>query len=248
MSPNGQEARDSILPTERAKDGWSGPGLDVCVASEPLGCGLALALVLALASLARYHLLSVPFERDEGEYGYMAQLINQGVPPYVAAYNMKLPGTYGMYALFLRVFGNTAGGVRTGLLVVNAVSIVLVFLLARRIVGPAAALAGAMAYAALSLSPTVYGTFAHATHFVMVFALAGLLCLGSALRTGRPWTFLVSGALLGLSILMKQNGVFFAALGLCRSAGSSGRRRRVMRRGAASASDSSCWAWRYRSS
>ena len=60
-----------------------------------------LVVVLALVAWARVRLLSVPFERDEGEYGYMAQLINQGVPPYVEAYNMKLPGTYVMYALFL---------------------------------------------------------------------------------------------------------------------------------------------------
>jgi hypothetical protein len=58
----------------------------------------------------------------------------------------------------------------------------------------------------------VLGTFAHATHFVMAFALGGLVVLGHALKTGRAWELLASGALLGLSILMEQNGVFFAAL------------------------------------
>lgn len=177
-------------------------------------CAASLAAVVALSGWARASLLSVPFERDEGEYAYMGQLINQGIPPYVAAYNMKLPGTYGLYAVFLRLFGDTAEAVRIGLLLTNAASIVLVFLLARRLVTPAAALAGATAYAAMSLSPTVLGTFAHATHFVMVFALGGLVCLAQAIRSGRSWVFVASGLLFGLSILMKQNGVFFAGLGL----------------------------------
>lgn len=172
-----------------------------------------LALVLAFVAWTRVRLLSVPFERDEGEYAYMGQLINQGIPPYVAAYNMKLPGTYAMYALFLRLFGDTAEAVRIGLLIVNAASIVLVYLLARGLTSVAGALAAAVAYAAMTLSPSVYGTFAHATHFVVVFALAGLWVLGRALRTGRSWAFAAAGALFGLSILMKQNGVFFAALG-----------------------------------
>lgn len=172
----------------------------------------ALAVLLTFVVGVRIHLFPVPLERDEGEFGYMGQLINQGVAPYVEAYNMKTPGTYAMYALFLRSFGDTAAAIRLGLLLTNAVTIVLVFLLARPIAGAWGAFAGATAFAAMSLSPTVLGTFAHATHFVVVFALAGLLCLGHALRTGRWWRFLLSGVLLGLSVLMKQNGVFFVAL------------------------------------
>src|SRR5262245_43170472 len=173
----------------------------------------SLLAVLAFVGGTRVRLLSVPVGRVEGEYAYMGQLIGQGVPPYVAAYNMKLPGTYGMYALFLAVFGDEAESVRIGLLIVNAVSIALVFLLARRLTTTTGGLAGAVAYAAMTLSPVVYGPFAHATHFVVVFAIGGLVGLARALRTGRGWTFAAAGALLGLAVLMKQNGVFFAALG-----------------------------------
>lgn len=175
---------------------------------------LVLLAILTFVAWTRIRLLSVPFERDEGEYAYMGQLINQGVPPYVAAYNMKLPGTYGLNALFLRLFGDRAEAVRIGLLLVNSASIVLVFLLARGLTGATGGLAAAVAYAAMTLSPTVYGTFAHATHFVVVFALAGLVVLGHALRSGRGGLFPIAGALFGLSVLMKQNGAFFAALGV----------------------------------
>jgi hypothetical protein len=51
------------------------------------------AVILAVIA-ARIRLLSAPLERDEGEYGYLGQLILQGIPPYGVAANMKLPGTY----------------------------------------------------------------------------------------------------------------------------------------------------------
>jgi len=199
-----------------------------------LGVALCLLLVLGLSMTVRWRLLSVPLERDEGEYAYMAQLINEGVPPYLEAYNMKLPGTYAAYALSLRCFGDDAEGIRIGLVLASAASVLLLFLLAQPLVGEAAALAAAAVYATLSLSPSVQGLFAHATHFVVLFALAGLVVLAQALRSGRALQLLAAGALLGLSILMKQNGVFFAALGLLQLAWSEAHARpRQVRRAAA---------------
>jgi hypothetical protein len=68
-------------------------------------------LVVALATIGlvvyvRVRLASIPLERDEGEYAYAGQLILDGIPPYVLAYNMKFPGTYYAYAA-LMVFGQT---------------------------------------------------------------------------------------------------------------------------------------------
>ena len=53
----------------------------------------------------------------------------QGIPPYKEAYNMKLPGTYAAYAVIMAVFGQSPAGIHLGLALVNAVSIILVFLL-----------------------------------------------------------------------------------------------------------------------
>src|ERR1700735_27541 len=73
---------------------------------------VAFALVLA----ARLRLLSFPLERDEGEYAYAGQLIQQGILPYDLAYNMKFPGTYLGYALIMTIFGQTPAGIHLGLL------------------------------------------------------------------------------------------------------------------------------------
>src|ERR1700680_276429 len=99
-------------------------------------CYALLTLVIALFAAIRYRLREMPLERDEGEYAYAGQLILQGVPPYQLAYNMKLPGTYGAYALIMAVFGQTHSGIHVGVLVMNAITTLLMFLLARRFFAP----------------------------------------------------------------------------------------------------------------
>ena len=55
----------------------------------------------------------------------------------------------------------------------NAASILLVFALGRRLLGAMEGAAAAATFALLSLDRWVLGVFAHATHFVALFALAG---------------------------------------------------------------------------
>jgi Dolichyl-phosphate-mannose-protein mannosyltransferase len=169
---------------------------------------LLLALILATA-LLRIHLINAPLERDEGEYAYAGQLMLQGIPPYQLATNMKLPGTYAAYALILAAFGQSIAAIHAGLLVVNAGAIVLIYLLGRRLFSVPAALAASAAYALLSVSEGVLGTQAHATHFVVLAALAGLLVLLRYTESQRPWTLFASGLLFGVAFLMKQHGIFF---------------------------------------
>lgn len=153
--------------------------------------------------------MNVALERDEGEYAYAGQLILKGFPPYLHAYNMKFPGVYAAYALVMAVFGETIAGIRIGLLIVNAVTILLVFLLAKRLMDPLSATAAAASFAFLSLGMPVLGSFAHATHFVMLFAVAGSLALLKGIDSASAGWLITSGALFGLAVLMKQHGVFF---------------------------------------
>lgn len=172
-----------------------------------------LAAALLVVVIVRVRLLNVPLERDEGEYALMGQLILQGIPPYETAYNMKLPGTYYAYALLMVVFGQTAAGIRLGLLVVHLISIGLLFAIGRRIGGVLTGAVAAATYGLLCLVPDVLGLMAHATHFNVLFALAGWLLLLNYLE--RPgWVSLVnSGLCFGLAFIAKQQGVFFPIFG-----------------------------------
>jgi hypothetical protein len=187
----------------------------VAPALETLGCPAwvyygALALVIFGAALIRLHLRDFPLERDEGEYAYAGQLMLQGVPPYKLAYNMKLPGTYAAYAGIMAIFGESPRGIHEGFLVLNALTIWIIFLLGARLFGRLAGLTAALSYALLSLSPSVLGFAAHASHFVVFFAMAGLLLLLKAERTNKAYLLFGSGLLLGVAFLMKQPGILFA--------------------------------------
>src|SRR4029453_13583217 len=80
---------------------------------------ISIALVISFWGLILFWLIDLPLERDEGEFAYVAQLMLQGVPPYALAYSMKLPGTYGAYAVVLALFGQTPAAVHWGLMSVN---------------------------------------------------------------------------------------------------------------------------------
>lgn len=136
-----------------------------------------LAGSLAIVLYVRVRWLDFPLERDEGEYAYAGQLMLGGVPPYKLAYNMKMPGTYLSYAAVMAVFDRTPAGIHLGLLVVHFASLALLFVLAKRLFGLPSAAVATSAYALTTLSPALLGMAAHATHFVVLPELLGILML-----------------------------------------------------------------------
>jgi 4-amino-4-deoxy-L-arabinose transferase-like glycosyltransferase len=174
-----------------------------------------LLLALLFVVFVRIRLLATPLERDEGEFAYGGQLMLQGIPPYKLLYNMKFPGIYAAYALIMALFGQSDSGIHFGLLLVNVAGILLLHRLARHFLDVPGAVAAGASYALLSTSPVVLGTAAHATHFVVAAALAGLLLLLRGEDSGKPAQFFCSGLLLGMACLMKQPGAMFGLFGFC---------------------------------
>src|SRR5262245_26865038 len=176
---------------------------------------LALAAVIAVIVVLRVGLAQVPLERDEGEFAYMGQLILRGETPYVAAANMKLPGTYYAYAGILRAFGETAVAIRMGLLLVNLLAILLVYRLGALLLDPVAGAAAASAYAVLSIDPSVLGFTAKGEHFVVPPVLGALVLLARREAPRARSTLVAAGVLLGIAVLMKQHaGIFVVAAAL----------------------------------
>jgi len=133
-----------------------------------------LFILACLTCIAiRIRLLNLPLERDEGEYAYAGQLMLHGIAPYKLAYNMKFPGTYAAYAMIMSLFGQTTVGIHLGLLLVNLATVGLVLLIGLRLVNLETGLAAATTSVVLAINPAVMGLAAHATHFVVLFTLAG---------------------------------------------------------------------------
>jgi hypothetical protein len=174
----------------------------------------AIALTILCICCVRVRLGDLPLERDEGEYAYAGQLMLQGIPPYQLAYNMKFPGTYVGYAVIMALFGQTTSGVHLGLLLVNALTTILMFFLGRRLLGSVGGTAAAVSYGLTSLSCGILGLAAHATHFVVLFVVCGLLLLLRAGDSRRGVVSFVSGLCFGLALLMKQHGAAFGLFGL----------------------------------
>jgi len=170
-------------------------------------------VVLILTTLVRWHRLELPLERDEGEYAYAGQLMLEGMPPYVGAYNMKLPGIYLAYTSILGAFGQTVWAIHFGLLLVNLMSIGLVFLIGRSLTDDRGALCSAAAFAVLSAHASVTGLFANSEHFVVLPMLAGTLLLLKAIENDRLWQWGGAGLLMGTAFIMKQHGVMFIGFG-----------------------------------
>jgi hypothetical protein len=189
-----------------------------------LYCYALLFLAIALFAGIRFHLRQVPLERDEGEYAYMGQLMLDGVPPYKIAANMKLPGTYAAYAAMMALFGQTTEGIHIGMIAVTTLCAIFVFLLGRHLYGTLTGAVAGTSYVFVAARPAALALCGHATHFVVLFALPGILLLlyaidqrqsndkqdrSDQLDLKKTGLFFASGLCFGLSFLMKQPGILF---------------------------------------
>ncbi|MBP7821761.1 MAG: glycosyltransferase family 39 protein [Saprospiraceae bacterium] len=171
---------------------------------------IIVALAVIFLIIVRVRLSSTALERDEGEFGYIAQLILAGDSPFTA-YNYKIPGVSYIYALFIALFGSTKEAIHFCLLFFNVgTTIVLYLALSKRFQAITAALAAAV-YAVLSTCVGTLGHAAHATQFLNFFAILGLFLSLKFLDSRKLYFAFLSGLSLGISFLMKQPAIFFIA-------------------------------------
>lgn len=168
---------------------------------------ITLATILLTAKV-RISLLAIPLERDEGGFAYIGRhLFSERL--YTDLHDNKLPGLYGLYALFIRSFGYTPEGIHTGLLLCNTVAIWLIFRLFSNIFNKWTGTVSAIIFALTSLSVNVNGFAAHANQLLMPFALGGLVVLHKGLLNNRLFYFGLAGLLLGLAFTIKQQAVLY---------------------------------------
>ena len=174
---------------------------------------LAVAILL-LYFFIRIGFQDIPIERDEGSYAYMGHLLLQGGTPYLDFYEMKPPALFYSYALLSGLSGGDLAWMHVWMAVFLFAGGMFLFYLVRRWLDDGAAVFAVLGYAALSMMPYASGFSIQAEHMVAVFAIAGLWALTKGLQMGTRRWIILSGILLCYGLLIKQNGIFFAALAI----------------------------------
>jgi hypothetical protein len=167
---------------------------------------ISLAIIIFLVSAIRVPLLGIPFERDEGEYAYIAWRIGHHELPYRDWVDQKPPGIFWVYRMALSLPIEPIRAVHLMGLVFSAASACALFFLASRFVKRFWAIISAILFAILSADPLMEGTAANTELFMLLPLILSQLALFSAVSEERRKTSLaiLAGALTGIAIAFKQ--------------------------------------------
>jgi 4-amino-4-deoxy-L-arabinose transferase-like glycosyltransferase len=168
------------------------------------------AIFVAIIIVARMNLAAIPFERDEGSYGYMGQLLLEGKKPYQYFYEMKLPGIFYCYAALVALFGKTISGLHIGFMFITLLSTLVIFLISKQLFDTRAGAVAAISFSILTLNKFASGFAAQGEHFVVFWALLGIYFTIVGIKSNKWYNYLIAGIFLGMAVLVKQSGVFFA--------------------------------------
>jgi hypothetical protein len=178
---------------------------------------LAASLVLIVATL-RTPLLAIPFERDEGEYAYIAWRLAYNELPYRDWVDQKPPAIFYVYRFALNLPLEPVRAVHFVGLLFMAASACALFFLGLRFVGRFWAWLGAALYVVLGADPLVEGTAANTELFMSCPLILSLIAFRAAAAKTKPDVSLMvlAGALTGIAAMFKQvaivNWFFLAGL------------------------------------
>ena len=179
---------------------------------EKISIALLLCLIVGVY-IIRSKFLSIPFERDEGNYSYFGKLLLEGKIPYKDFFEQKFPGLFYFYGLIVWLFGDTVEGMHTGFMCVNILSVIFIYYTSRNLFSPIAGLISAATFAFVSLDPYLSGFTVQAEHGVAFFICLGLMFY-SLFNTKSKWYYnFLMGVSFGCAFLIKTHGMFLIAWG-----------------------------------
>ena len=166
-----------------------------------------------MVALIRSKFFNIPFERDEGAYGYYGKLLLEGKIPYKDFYEQKFPGIFYFYAFMVGVFGDTVKSIHMGFMFLNMASIVLVFAGSRRLFSPLAGVISAITFAIVSLTPSLSGFTIQGEHGVAFFISLGIYAYSYCARSTNWKYYFLTGIALGCAFMVKTSGLFLVLWG-----------------------------------
>ncbi len=168
--------------------------------------------VLAVVTLAALPVLTYPLGRDQGEFATIGRGILNGRVPYVDLWNPKPPAVFYVYALAMRLFGQTSEALRLiDLLIVPPIAASL-YWLGRRLGGWRVGLWAAFLFGVFYFSETFWTLTQNDGIVLLPMALA-MVCAFKAADGGRgaaAWA-LIAGGLCAWALWFKYPFVLFTA-------------------------------------
>lgn len=176
-------------------------------------CLALLSILICIIYVIRSKFLYIPFERDEGIYGYYGKLLLEGKIPYKDFYEQKFPGLFYFYAFMVSLFGDTVKGLHTGFMYLNILTVILIYFTSKILYTPIAGLISATTFAFVSLTPELSGFTVQAEHGVAFFISCGLLFY-ALYNTQKKWYYnFLMGVSFGFAIMTKTSGLFLVLWG-----------------------------------
>ncbi len=171
-----------------------------------------LLLILVLAFTLRMKFLHEVFERDEGQYAAIAQVILDGGIPYKDAIEIKPPGVFYLYALGIALFGATTESLRIFTAIYSMLTVLAVYGTARRFGGANAGLWAALLYAVFSCGPLNQGSSSNTEVFLVLPMTAAAYFLMLAIDTGKRLPLIACSICSGAALLIKPVALPVVAL------------------------------------
>jgi Dolichyl-phosphate-mannose-protein mannosyltransferase len=166
---------------------------------------LAAGIVLIVAAV-RAPLLSIPLERDEGEYAYIAWRLGYNELPYRDWVDQKPPAVFYIYRLALSLPFESVRAIHFAGLLFAAASACALFFLGLQFMDRFWAWLGAALFALLGADPLVQGTAANTEIFMLcplIFSQIAFF-IAAAKNQRTVWLMVLAGALTGIAVMFKQ--------------------------------------------
>ncbi|MCP4895447.1 MAG: phospholipid carrier-dependent glycosyltransferase [bacterium] len=175
-------------------------------------CLLAAALVIVIGLRLPYSDQLV-IDRDETVYFVAAQDLAHGGSLYATAWSHKGPMLFAILGPAVSVFGNSVEALRHFTTAYLLLSMLLVYLIGRRLFAAELAALGAAAYGVFFSVPTFGGLASNAELFMMLPASAAILCLLIFLepRKSSMWLAL-AGITSATAVLIKPPALYTVAV------------------------------------
>jgi len=174
---------------------------------------LLLLLIFGISYYLRSVFIPVPLFRDEGGYGYIAQVMQHGGLLYRDVVDIKPPGVYALYYAAQLLFGWGSGpGVRLFASLICLLTIPFIYLLTKKMSSSGAGLVAALLFGLITPAPHLMGCFAFCEVFMFLPIVAAFYLFMLALDEKGAKSiifFTVSGFLLGLAFIIKPVALFF---------------------------------------